>query len=209
MNDLLALFPLQLVAFPGENLNLHIFEPRYRQLIQECAETGMRFGIPAYLDKRLQDFGTLMELVSVEKTYADGKMDIRTKGIQVFRIDEFFEKAPDKRYAGGKVQYLEDNAAGDIILSDKIIKNLEELYLVMNIKKDIPAISEFNTFAMGHHVGFTIEQEYEMLQIRSEVGRQEFMLQHLEKLIPTVRQMEALRKRVQMNGHFKDLKPPF
>lgn len=208
MNDILALFPLQLVAFPGEPLNLHIFEPRYRQLAKECNETGMHFGIPAFIDGKLQVYGTEMQLLSIEKTYSDGKLDIKTKGIGVFKIEEFFDKAPDKLYAGGRVQYVEDNANGDIVLSNQIVKNLEELYRIMNIRKEIPDTADFKTFDMGHHVGFTVEQEYEMLKLTAELDRQEYMLAHLERLIPTVRQMEDLRKRVQMNGHFKDLIPP-
>lgn len=208
MSKILPLFPLQLVAFPNEKLNLHIFEERYRQLIRECGETGMHFGIPTFMDKQLQSFGTEMELVSIEKTHLDGKMDIRTRGIRIFRIEEFFEQAPDKLYAGGKVTYLSNTQDGDIVKSQQIIEAIEELYEIMNINKDIPNVADFDTFSMGHHVGFTMEQEYEMLQIASESGRQEFMLAHLKKLIPIVRQMEDLRKRVQMNGHFKDVIPP-
>lgn len=209
MSTFLPLFPLQLVAFPGERLNLHIFEPRYRELILDCDSTTSHFGIPSFIDGQMQPFGTEMELLQIEKTYPDGKMDIRTKGIRVFRIDEFFEQAPDKLYPGGKVETLSDNLDNDIVLNQLIVSNMEELYRIMNIKKEIPSVSNFTTFDVGHHVGFTTEQEYEMLQIRSELQRQEFMLAHFERLLPIVRQMEDLRKRVQMNGHFKDVIPPF
>ena len=208
MNEILPLFPLQLVAFPGEALNLHIFEPRYRQLIKESNETGANFGIPAFIDSKLQVFGTKMKLLSIEKTYTDGKMDIKTRGISVFKIQKFLDKVPDKLYSGGKVEYLADNANGDILLSNKIVVHLKELYRIMNIRKEIPSVADFKTFDMGHHVGFTLEQEYELLQLTGEQERQEYMLAQLEHLIPTVRQMEDLRKRVQMNGHFKDLIPP-
>ncbi|MEM9992058.1 MAG: LON peptidase substrate-binding domain-containing protein [Bacteroidota bacterium] len=208
MNTLLPLFPLQLVAFPGEALNLHIFEPRYRQLIQEAESTGQAFGIPAFIEGRLQTHGTEMELLSIEKVYANGKMDVKTRGIRVFRMQEFFETVPEKLYAGGQVEYVDNSPKGDIILSKKIVELLEELYQFMDIKKPIPAVEDVQTFDLGHHVGFTLEQEYKMLQLSDEVDRQELMLNHLKRLIPTVRQMEDLRKRVQMNGHFKDLIPP-
>lgn len=208
MSEILPLFPLQLVAFPEERLNLHIFEPRYRQLIQDCETTGSHFGIPSFLEGNLQNFGTEMELVRIEKTYPDGKMDIRTKGLSVFRIDEYFEVAPDKLYAGGIVKRISNNTDGDIVLSKRLVDDIGELYRIMNIKKEVPTVEGFSSFAMGHHVGFTVEQEYEMLQIGSESQRQEFMLAHLERLIPITRQMESLRKRVQMNGHFKNIIPP-
>ena len=63
MTDFLPLFPLKLVAFPGEELNLHIFEPRYKQLIRECEQNGTTFGIPTFLDNKVLDFGTEIELI--------------------------------------------------------------------------------------------------------------------------------------------------
>ena len=88
MPKFLPVFPLSLVAFPGERLNLHIFEPRYKQLIQDCQDEGKTFGIPAYIDDHLNEFGTEMELTSIEKVYEDGSMDIKTRGVQVFRVLE-------------------------------------------------------------------------------------------------------------------------
>ena len=63
---------LQLVAFPTEDLNLHIFEPRYRQMMRECEEQGTTFGIPAYLNKREQEYGTELKLMEIVKRYPDG-----------------------------------------------------------------------------------------------------------------------------------------
>ncbi|MEN0046809.1 MAG: LON peptidase substrate-binding domain-containing protein [Bacteroidota bacterium] len=208
MSKILPIFPLQLVAFPSEDLNLHIFEPRYRQMMRECEEQDTTFGIPAYLNKRVQEYGTELKLVEIVKRYADGKMDIRTKGIGVFRIEEFFSRAPDKLYAGAKIKRIEDHVKSDILLSSQIIEKVEELFELMNIKKEIPDAQSFSTFKMGHHVGLSVEQEYELLCIPNEEERQEYMLDHLRKLLPVVREMESLRQRVQMNGHFKDVIPP-
>ena len=62
MIDFLPLFPLKLVAFPGEQLNLHIFEPRYKQLFRECEENQITFGIPAFIDNKIMDIGTELKL---------------------------------------------------------------------------------------------------------------------------------------------------
>ncbi|MEL6719993.1 MAG: LON peptidase substrate-binding domain-containing protein, partial [Bacteroidota bacterium] len=158
--------------------------------------------------KRVQEYGTELKLVEIVKKYPDGKMDIKTKGVGVFRIEEFFSRAPSKLYAGAKIKRLEDHSQGNILLSAKIIERVEELFQLMNIKKEIPDAQNFSTFRMGHHVGFSVEQEYELLCIKSEEDRQEYMLDHLRKLLPVVREMESLRQRVQMNGHFKDVIPP-
>ena len=84
MPSFLPLFPLQIVVFPNENLNLHIFEPRYKELINECEKEGTTFGIPAFLKQKVMEFGTELEVIKVEKRYGKGEMDIKTKGIGLF-----------------------------------------------------------------------------------------------------------------------------
>lgn len=209
MTTFLPLFPLRLVAFPQEDLNLHIFEPRYKELINECDEKGITFGIPAFIDDKVSVFGTELELVSIEKKYKDGEMDVKTKGKGVFKIKEFFRNVEERLYSGGEVERLELDLKGDFIKYEQILQLISELYDVLNIHKPLPELNgEFNTYKLAHLVGFSIEQEYEMLTILEERRRQSFMIQHLEQLIPSALEMEALRKKVQMNGHFKNLEPP-
>ena len=75
----LPLFPLNVVAFPGEQLNLHIFEPRYKQLIAEIAQTNGTFGIPLFVNGRVAEYGTEMQLTNIEKVHPNGEIDIKTK----------------------------------------------------------------------------------------------------------------------------------
>ena len=205
----LPLFPLQLVVFPGENLNLHIFEPRYKELINECKEKGTTFGIPAYIGKKVKEFGTEIELLSIEKVHKNGEMDIKTKGVGLFRIETFHRTVPNKLYSGADVEHLSNTMEGDIIQYQKILELVSELFQILNIKKELPEDSgSFHTYDIAHHIGLTLEQEYELLCIPSEVERQEYVRSHLIRLIPIVREMERLRERVQMNGHFKNIIPP-
>jgi len=209
MTDFLPLFPLKLVAFPGEELNLHIFEPRYKQLIREADQNGTTFGLPAFLDNKVMDFGTEIELIKIIKKGSDGSMDIKTRGLGVFKIHEYYSFISDKLYSGGDIERVSGNENGDPLLYSKILKMTEQLYEYLSIKKDIPKDrSDFSTFEIAHHVGFSIEQEYQFLTIQNELQRQEFMFDHLENLIPIVKDMERLRKRVEMNGHFKNIIPP-
>ncbi len=209
MPDFLPLFPLQIVVFPGEDLNLHIFEPRYKQLLGECESEGATFGIPAFIGGEVKDIGTEIELVSVEKRYDNGELDVKTKGLGPFRILNFYREAPGKLYAGADIERLSDTRDSDFLLNEKILELLRELFTLLNIEKPAPEDPrEMQMFDIAHHVGFSIEQEYELLGIREEKERQAFTLAHLEKLLPTVREMNNLRKRVQMNGHFKNIIPP-
>ena len=109
----LALFPLQLALFPGEQVPLHIFEPRYKQLIAECRDEGVTFGIPAFVEGNLSVFGTEVELVRVLQTYDTGEMDIVVRGVKVFKIVELQTDVPDKLYAGGTIEYPDDDPDAD------------------------------------------------------------------------------------------------
>jgi len=209
MSIFLPLFPLQLVVYPDEQLNLHIFEPRYKQLIQECEEEGITFGIPAYINGAVKEVGTEIELVNVEKRYTNGELDVKTKGLGLFRIEEFFKVAPDKLYAGAYVERLDVEFSGDYLLNESILKMTKELFEMLNITKELPENSEdFQTYQVAHHVGLNLEQEYEFLRLIREKERQEYLLNHLERMLPIVREMQNLREKVKMNGHFKNILPP-
>lgn len=209
MTDFIPLFPLQLVVFPGEHLNLHIFEPRYKQLIREADQNGTTFGIPAHINNKVMDFGTEIRLLSIEKKYPKGEMDIKTEGIGVFKIHDFFSTALNKMYAGADIERLDMDMESDDFLRQDILDHLELLFETMSIKKDIPADKKkFSTFELGHHVGFSLKQEYEFLTLPTEQQRQQYMFDHLEKMVPMVKEMERLKHRAEMNGHFKNVIPP-
>ena len=84
------------VVFPDEVLNLHIFEPRYKQLVNDCYAEAKPFGIPTVLENGVNDMGTLVEITEIVEVYEDGKLDIRTKGLQVFKMLELVKAIPDK-----------------------------------------------------------------------------------------------------------------
>ncbi|MCL4691877.1 MAG: peptidase, partial [Candidatus Hydrogenedentes bacterium] len=107
MAKFLPLFPLQLVVFPGEKLKLHIFEPRYKQLVGECQGEGITFGIPAYLEGRVAEFGTEMRLLNIFRTYENGEKDVLVEGVAAFQLLRFQRAIPDKLYSGGDVLVIE------------------------------------------------------------------------------------------------------
>ena len=198
-----------MVIFPGEKVNLHIFEPRYKQLVRECEENGATFGVPAFINDRIMDTGTELRLLSVEKRHEGGELDIKTLGIGTFRISEFYSVAPQKLYAGADIVRIEEDDARDVLLNDKILIELHELFRILNIDKELPSqAADFVTRDIAHHVGFSIDQEYEFLCLGSELDRQQYITAHLERLIPVVKEMERLRMKVQLNGHFKNVLPP-
>lgn len=206
MTNFIPIFPLGIVVYPGENVNLHIFEPRYKQLVKECSENKKSFGIPAVIDNRLQERGTLVTVAEVTKTYDNGEMDIKTKGEKVFRMLEVIKEVPDKLYSGAIVNYPDNKEQGDIDLMRRVMNGIRELHKLLNVSKDFKKPDEeLKTYEVAHHIGLTLQEEYELLGLLDELQRQEYLKRHLTKVLPLVAEMEGLKEKIKQNGHFKNL----
>lgn len=206
MTNFIPIFPLGIVVYPGENLNLHIFEPRYKQLIKECHENKKPFGIPSVIDNKLQENGTLVSVIEISKTYDNGELDIKTKGERVFRMLEIIKEIPDKLYSGAIVNYPDNKEQGDIDLMRRVMNGIRELHKLLNVSKDFKKPDEeLRTYEVAHHVGLTLQEEYELLGLMHELQRQEYLKRHLTKVLPLVAEMEGLKEKIKQNGHFKNL----
>ncbi len=202
----LPLFPLNLVAYPGEELNLHIFEPRYRQLITECVNTNTTFGVPSYVLSKIE-YGTEVKIVKLDKTYEDGRMDVRTVGLGIFKVIDFVSPWPGKLYSGGTVEMIDTVHDGDIILQEELFKLANDLFEWLGMEGLVKFDQKKLTYAIAHKIGLSKEQEYELLKTSSEKRRQEFLINYLKLTIPIVKQMEQAKERIRLNGHFKHLDP--
>jgi len=209
MTDFLPLFPLEMVVYPGENVNLHIFEPRYKQLIRECDQNLITFGIPAFINKKVMPIGTEIKLLSIEKKHPDGKLDIKTKGIGIFKTKEYYSQAPNKLYPGADITRLKLDDEFDQGLNEEILAQLKQLFKLLNLNKKLPRSAHtFRIYDIAHFIGLSIDQEYALLVLPTELERQEFTVKHLENLIPVVKNMEKSRELAKLNGPFRNVVPP-
>ena len=206
MTNFIPIFPLSIVVYPHEDLNLHIFEPRYKQLITDCFEKKKPFGIAVVINDKVSEMGTLIEITEITKTYKTGEMDIKTKGKKVFRVLEMISEIPDKLYSGAIVNYPHNHEHGKRILIDKVIAATKQLHQMLNVKKPFHKNEdELWSYDIAHSVGLTLEEEYELLSLMNELQRQEYLKRHLAKVIPVVAEMEALKEKIKLNGHFKNI----
>jgi Lon protease-like protein len=193
-------------VYPGEDLNLHIFEPRYKQLINECHAAKKPFGIPTVIDNKMQDNGSMVEIAELSKVYDNGEMDIKTRGVKVFRILEVIKELPDKLYSGAIVNYPDNHEKGIPEIMRKIMTSIRELHQLLKVDKDFKKPdSAINVYELAHHVGLSLEEEYELLNLLDERQRQEYLKRHLAKVIPMLTGMELLKEKIKLNGHFKNL----
>lgn len=205
--DSLPLFPLGLVLYPDEQLPLHIFEERYKDLTHYCLDHEVAFGIVLAEDGRIADVGTTARIERVVTEYDDGRMDIVVEGEKRFRIVEVHD---DKSYYTADVDLLRE-AEGDLDLDLKervITQHMKLLELAgRTVRPDLYDDVAHLSFVLAQNAGLDPSQKQEVLRLSTESERIEYLIDHFESLIPRVEQTEDLRRRIRSNGHFKDFPP--
>src|ERR1700746_1688606 len=105
LDSLLALFPLEVVLLPGTPLPLHIFEPRYKEMIGECLDQNRPFGVVRAKEGSIAEIGCTADIITVTKKYDDGRMDIVTQGRERFEV---MHVSHERSFLQAEVAYLQD-----------------------------------------------------------------------------------------------------
>ena len=199
MKALLPLFPLDVVLFPGTPLPLHVFEPRYKELISECLEQKKTFGIVRAEEEGLADVGCTAEIVAVTKTYPDGRMDIVTEGRERFEVLEGDEQ---RSYLRGDVVYFQDDAENP---SSQQIEHAIELHreiLTMGgAQQSLPASEDKISFYLAGSLPLDLDFKQALLEMRSEAERIEAVITAFEAILPKLRRAVQSRQKAGGNGH--------
>lgn len=176
----LPLFPLGVVAFPGERLLLNVFEPRYKQLIAECAESGITFGIVTIVSGGASSIGTEMKLERILRTQESGAMDVEIRGVRVFRLEHFQREVEGKLYSGGLVFFDKNNPEIVPEIQGALVQLYNRRQSRMGFREPLaPPYAENLSFLIGHDVGMSQAQELQMLTLSAESDRQAHLLQQL------------------------------
>ena len=199
--DRIPLFPLNVVLFPGEQLPLHIFEPRYRRMVRECLDGKSPFGMLLALPDGVVRVGCAAEILEVIHRYEDGRMDIITVGRDPFRVVELFSDDP---LLEGRVDYLEDT---DSAISSQSQKQLIELYetchtlLFSGIPRDFDAVpAEQLAYTIAAALPLDLLWKQQLLELRTEAERRERLSRYLRDWAPHLQKVETLRHRAEHNG---------
>jgi Lon protease-like protein len=198
----ISLFPLNVVLLPGAELPLHIFEPRYRQMVKDCLKNKCEFGMLLSLPKGVAHVGCTAEILEVVKRYDDGRMDILTAGRAPFRVVELF---PEDPLLEGHVDYLEDR---EISSSPGTQRELVELYEACHtlIFDDYPknlegASTEEFSYVVAATLPMDLLWKQQILELRSEADRQERLVAYLREWAPHLQKKGVMRQRAGGNGH--------
>lgn len=208
MLNFIPILPLPVIVFPGEHLNLHITNPAYSALILDAQEKGKPFGLAIGQDKAFREFGTLAEILALPHVYKNGNLKVQLKGLRIFKILEHIESIPDKPYQGAIVDYPpEKKIRARQETRELILEEVSRLYRLLHLEKKIPIReAHWRAYDIAHKVGLSPEEEYEFFQLLNELERMEFLRRHLNKYLPVVRELEEMKRKVQLNGHFRLIK---
>jgi Lon protease-like protein len=200
--DRIPLFPLNVVLLPGADLPLHIFEPRYLEMVDRCLKEKSEFGVLLALPKGVARVGCTAEIIEVAKRHEDETMDILTVGRERFRVIDFFEENP---LAEGQVDYLEDR---DTAVNPSMRRELLELYETCHtlIFEDYPKNTGSDestrlSFVIAGTLPLDLLLKQQILELRSELDRQERLVGYLREWAPHLQKTGVLRQRAGGNGH--------
>jgi ATP-dependent Lon protease len=200
--DRIPLFPLNVVLFPGEQLPLHIFEPRYRRMVRDCLDTPSPFGMLLAMDDGITRVGCTAEILEVIKRYPDGRMDIVTVGREPFRIVQLYTEDP---LLEGHVDYLEDwDSRTEPETQRKLIEIFETCYTLLanSLPPDVAqAPGQDLAYAIASSLPLDLLCKQQILELRTEGERQERLLRYLREWAPHLLKQKAMQQTASGNGH--------
>jgi Lon protease-like protein len=207
----IPLFPLNVVLMPGTPLPLHIFEERYKQMVDECLESETEFGMVLADESGTRRVGCTAKIVELVQRYEDGRMVILVEGSQRFELNNVLTGKP---YYVGDVEYLEDSSGEDvtalaeecIALLERVIEAATEGSVGIEIEPPYRNLS----FAIAGRIEFDLETRQEILELPTEKERLGKVKELLTEAVERLERDKAVREIAAMNGHLgrKPTDPP-
>jgi Lon protease-like protein len=197
--SLIALFPLDLVLFPGAPLPLHIFEPRYKEMIAECMQQKKPFGMVRAKENAVAEVGCTASIIDVSKEYEDGRLDINTEGKQRFAIVSLNH---DRPFLQAEVTWFEDeeplSANSDV---NTAVELHDELLAILGQTAEIDAETPPVSFQLANELPVDLDFKQAILEMKSEAERLQTLIEYYRATIPRVEKTLRAREKAGGNGH--------
>ena len=208
----IGLFPLGLVLFPGSLLPLHIFEPRYRSLMNSVIDKDTSFGINLVESSKLFEVGCAAKVVRVSQRYPDGRFDVITQGQKRYHLHNLSESSAS--YFVGSVEYFEDileemNTEVFLECKKKYSQIIDAVYpeKIDQLTNPQSLSMEFPSFFMAQKSGLSLLQKQELLEMRSENARLQFLVNHLDSILPEITRQENFNRIIKGDGYLPPAPP--
>ncbi|MGB3541872.1 LON peptidase substrate-binding domain-containing protein [Rubrivirga sp.] len=200
-DERLPLFPLGVVLLPGEPVPLHIFEPRYKEMVRECIDADVPFGIVYASEEDVAQVGCAARIERVAARYSDGRLDIIAVGESRFSVQEIHR---DRSYLTADVAPVEDVSEGtdDGARSAAIARHLKLLEMAgedpdpQRYDQGLPT-----SFVIGRNAGLDLADKQKLLEMDLEADRIRWLSTHLEGLLKRLKKARDLRSLARGDGH--------
>ncbi|MBZ5615991.1 MAG: LON peptidase substrate-binding domain-containing protein [Acidobacteriia bacterium] len=187
---MLPIFPLDLVLLPGVPLPLHIFEPRYREMIAECLERKKPFGVVRVSSGGVADIGCTAEIMSVTKKYDDGRMDILTRGVERFEV---IQVNNDRAFLQAEISVVQDEEEDEpgkpsAQLVAQAVRLHAEIAKLAGAEPSGPDEHAANlSFLLAGSLPLDLDFKQNLLSTLSEAKRLQAVIGYLEAVLPGLR----------------------
>jgi Lon protease-like protein len=197
---LIPLFPLDVVLFPSTPLPLHIFEPRYKEMIAECLAQNRAFGVVRALEQGLADVGCTAEIVTIVKEYPDGQLDLVAEGRNRFEIVSVNQ---ERSFLQAEVLMIKDEpGAPPQEDTSRAVQLHSELLAIAGAKQDLSAADPaLLSFYLAGSLPLDLDFKQKLLALRSEAERLSLLITYLQTLIPNLHRAAHAREKAGGNGH--------
>lgn len=201
MSALLPLFPLDLVLLPGVPLPLHIFEPRYKEMIKECLDQSRHFGIVRSHDESLATIGCTAEVMNVLKKYPDGRMNILAEGRRRFEV---LQVNQERSFLQADVFYLEDEndpaAGGDLDAALRLHSEIMKLAGAQPEEIEKTDAAQL-AYRLAGSLPFDPDFQQALLEMNSEAKRIKAIISFFERILPVLQRNARAKRKAGGNGH--------
>jgi Lon protease-like protein len=198
--NLLPLFPLDLVLFPGAPLPLHIFEPRYKEMIAECLAQKKPFGVARAKESAVAEVGCTAVILNVTKRYDDGRMDLATEGVRRFSIVQLNH---DRDFLQAEVTYFDDDEPLQAPQTDQetALQLHQQLFDTLDQDYELDRNKPLLSFQLVNLLPVDLDFKQSMLEMKSERERIETLIEYYRVTIPQVEKTIRTREKASGNGH--------
>jgi Lon protease-like protein len=197
---LLPLFPLDVVLLPGNPLPLHIFEPRYKEMIGECLTNQTQFGVVRALEDGIAEIGCAAEIVNVTKRYSDGRLDLVAEGRGRFEVLELNQ---ERSYLRAEVLWLPDESSAPA--EAEKIRAIHLHREILTLAGAVQDLSAADPSALSFHLAgslpLDLDFKQKLLGTPSEAERIQTLANYLDSILPGLQRAARARERAGGNGH--------
>ena len=190
----IPLFPIGILLLPGEEYHLHIYETRYKQLIENVKENGNSFGVPILINGKMHQYGTMAKLSDIQTMYSNGEMDVKIIGEHVIKIDELLIPFPERIYNGGMVKIVGAETAEQDTITELRMTLITYLEL-RQLNFEATEIDLLKTsFDFALHLKINTNERLKLIQMKNEAHRIFWLKSHLLFKIKTYQIELALQQ---------------